>query len=200
MNDREIKEKFLPLRWQRVSDIPDFPFDNFAELQQALSAHHYSLGIDSLTAARLSPTFSSWLGNILIKLLSLLLCASIIAVLTATIWLSNYWLLLGVPIVAVMFVISSPTISGRQLFSIIGGLAILLALDCWLRDLSIAACLFGMAGYTFVAVRLANYITRTSLCEAIAADESIFLYMFERASCTIRDNKTGRVYQSPPNG
>ncbi len=187
-----------PTRWQTVAEIPSFPFHTFEELQQALTDRRYSLGVDSLAAAELAGTFSSRLGNLVIGLLSLLLCLAALLALLLAVWLGNYWLLAGVPIIAIYFFASAPTVPWRRIMSVVGGFTILLALDFWLRDLNTPAYLVGFGAFTFLAVRLANYITRTSLCEAITSTETIFLFMYEQAICTLRDNKTGQVYTSEP--
>jgi hypothetical protein len=190
----EERVELTPTRWQRVAEIPDFPFSAFRDLQKGINERRYSLGVDSLAAAELASRFSSKLGNLVIKLLSLLLCAIMLFAVASAIWLHNYWLLAGVPIIAVMFFVSTPAARWRRAVTVAGALAVLLSLDLWLREEETLAYLVGFAAITFIAVRLAGYITRTSLCEAIMESEELFLYMYERAICTVRDNRSGAIW------
>lgn len=181
-------------KWQRVADIPEFPFDNFSDLQKALKDKSYSLGIDSLAAANWGTSFTTGLGRSVITLMSLLVCLSILAAPAIALWLKDYWLIAGVPIIAVMFFVSAPDVRGRRVVTVFGVLAVLLAADLWLRELYTLAWLVGFGAFTFIAVRVASYITHTSMRDAITSRENVFLFMYEQASCSLRDNKTGQIY------
>lgn len=61
MNTKHFEEKILAeLKWNKIDDIPDFPFSNFDEVKQKLKENVFSIGIDFTTANQLA----QWLyGN-----------------------------------------------------------------------------------------------------------------------------------------
>jgi hypothetical protein len=60
----------------------------------------------------------------------------------------------------------------------------------------IAAAIVAYAGLTFAAVRAASYVTNSSFRKALLRDESLFLAAYSAGACTIRNNRTDRVYSA----
>ncbi len=192
--DEAKSELLVPQHWQCIAEIPHFPFTSFVDLKQALAKQDYSLGLDSLAAATWVADFSTGWGKTLIKSLSLMLYALILVVLVSIVIYSNYWLLLALPFIVLMFVISTPSSPWRQFVSVFGAAIILLSLNLWLQDINTPAYILALGAITFVVVRVANYINHKSFHQALISQETVFLSMFEQAKCTLRNNKTGEVY------
>src|SRR5437868_1040744 len=90
-------------RWQRVSDIPDFPFRSFGDLSLALSEERWSLGIDSLAASYWASQHNAWWKRIVVKALSLTLVAVAMLTVIGAIDLKEYWAIAGVPAMVIAF-------------------------------------------------------------------------------------------------
>ena len=129
--------------------------------------------------------------------LSLLLFVAAIAAAVAAFWLENYWLLAAVPIQALSFYLSQPSSPIRKWMTVIGAASIIIFANLLFNRMTTAATLVAYAGLTFAAVRAAAYIADSALRKALLADERMFLLAYNRRACTLRNNRTKEVYQSP---
>jgi hypothetical protein len=68
-------------RWESVSDIPGFPFENFDQLQAAVAVRSFNIGVDPLAAAEWSDRFIGGMKKAAIVALSVLLIAAAVAAL-----------------------------------------------------------------------------------------------------------------------
>jgi hypothetical protein len=177
-----------------LADIRGLPFKSFAELQDAIADRSFSLGVDSLAAARWADAHSSALNKSLVMLLSLLLVAAAAAAVVAAFWLKNYWLLLAVPVQGVAFYFSHPGSPLGKWATALGAASLIVFVDLVFNRLPTAALLVAYAGLTFAVVRAASFINNSAFRKALASDEAIFLAAYKSRSCTLRENKTGRVY------
>ena len=185
-----------PSQWANVSEINGFPFDTFEELQAAVAIRSFNVGVDALAAARWSDEFNSKSKRVIIGALSLLILAAGIAAIVASFITREYLLLLAVPIQGLAFYISHPASPIRKWVTIGGALSIAAFLDLLLNGLLIAATLVAYAGLTFAAVRAAGYISNSGFRKAVLSDEELFLEAYAAGACTVRNNRTGRVYST----
>ena len=183
-------------QFTNVAEINGFPFDTFEELQAAVAIRSFNVGVDALAAAKWSDRFNGRVKRALVGVLSLLILAAGIAAIAASFITRDYWLLLGVPIQGVAFYVSHPASPMRKWVTIGGALSVAVFFDLLLNGLLIAATLVAYAGLTFAAVRAAGYISNSGFRRALLSDEELFLEAFAGGACTLRNNRTGRVYSS----
>jgi uncharacterized membrane protein YcgQ (UPF0703/DUF1980 family) len=188
LNDAEAKQ------WASVSDIPGFPFDTFEELQAAVAVRSFNVGVDALAAAEWSDRFNSGLNRFVITALSILLLAAAVAAIVAAFVIREYWLLAALPVQAAAFYVSHPASPFRRWVTIGGAASIAVFINFLFNGAPIAATVVAYAGLTFAAVRAAGYITNSSFRKALLSDEELFLAAYANRACTVRNNRTERVY------
>lgn len=180
-----------------VAQIPGLPFDTFEELQTAVSKRSFSLGVDSLAAAEWLDKSDLRVKKSVVVALSLLLFVAAIAAAVAAFWIGNYWLLAAVPIQAISFYLSQPSSPIRKWITVAGAASIIIFANLLFNRSTTAATLVAYAGLTFAAVRAAAYIADSAFRKALLSDERLFLLAYDRRACTLRNNRTKDVYQSP---
>jgi hypothetical protein len=179
-----------------VVDINGFPFETFEELQAAVAIRSFNVGVDALAAAKWSDNFNGPIKRAVVTALSLLLLGAGLAAIIAAFVTNDYWLLAAVPIQAFAFYTSHPASPIRKWATIGGALSIAAFLDLLLNGFFIAATLVAYAGLTFAAVRAAGYISNSGFRKAILSDERLFLDAYAEGECTLRNNRSGRVYSA----
>ena len=181
-------------KWKSVAEIPDFPFDKFAEMQKAVSDRRFNVGVDALAAAEWSEEFNTGFRKGFIAALSILLIAAGLASIVAAFVLDNYWLLLAVAIQALVFYVSHPA-SPLRTWATLGGIAsVVVFLDFLFRDLPTAATLTAYAGLTFAAVRAAGFMTNSAFRKALLSDESLFVSAYSERACSLQEKGSDRIY------
>jgi hypothetical protein len=183
-------------RWKRVNEIPGFPFDAFDELQVAVRAKSFNLGVDPLAAAEWTERSGGRPGRTVVAALSVLLLIAGVVSIVAAIATRNYWLLLALPIQALTFYFSQPASPYRRLVTIAGALSIIVFLNLLLNKWVTPATLVAYAGLTFAAVRSAGFVTSAAFRKAMLADEGVFLAAYEQGECSLRNNRTEKEYRS----
>lgn len=187
-------------KWQRVSDIPDFPFESFSELRRALESRKFSLGVDPLAAAEWAENHGGRLCRSVTAALSLLLLAAALASVVAALWARNYWLLAATPIMAAMFYLSDPSSPIHQWVTLAGAAMVPISLGFLFNGSATAAALAAYAALTFAAVRAAAFISGASFRRALASDETLFLASYARRACALRNNETKQTYSHERSG
>lgn len=177
-----------------VAEINGFPFETFEELQAAVAIRSFNIGVDALAAAKWSDKFNSKTKRAVTGALSVLLVGAAVAAIVAAFFTREYWLLLAAPIQGLAFYISHPASPIRKWVTIGGALSVAAFIDLLLNGLLIAATLVAYAGLTFAAVRAAGYISNSGFRKAILSNEQLFLEAYAGGACTVRNNRTGRVY------
>jgi uncharacterized membrane protein HdeD (DUF308 family) len=180
--------------WRSVSDIPGFPFDTFDQMQAAVAIKSFNVGVDHLAAANWSSRFNGGTRKAVITALSLLVVSAAAASVVAAILTGNYWLIAAVPLQAAAFYVSHPASPIRKWVTVAGVLSVPAFLDLLFNGWVTAATLVAYAGLTFAAVRAASFMTNSSFRKALLNDEELFLAAFESGACTLRNNRTKRVY------
>ncbi|HLF83069.1 MAG TPA: hypothetical protein VI837_02720 [Blastocatellia bacterium] len=185
-----------PIEWERVGDIPRFPFEDFDQLKGATAIRSFNVGVDSLAAAKWSGQFNTRFKKTIIAGLSLLLVIAAVASVAAAVLTREYWLLAAAPIQVLVFYLSHPASPIHKWVTIGGAVSVVAFLDLLFNGLPIAAALVAYAGLTFAAVRAAGYITNSAFRKALLADEKLFLAAYADGACTLRNNQTKVVYSA----
>ena len=180
--------------WASVGEIPGFPFEDFEQLQSAVAARSFNIGVDSLAAAQWADRFSRSLDRIVVGGLSILVLLSAFAAMVAAFSLPDYWLLAALPAQALTFYVSHPASPIRKWVTVGGALSMALFINLLLNGYTTAATVVACAGLTFAAVRMAGFLTNSAFRKALLADEELFLVAYTNRVCTLRNNRTERVY------
>jgi hypothetical protein len=179
-----------------VALIPGFPFETFDQLQAAVAARSFNIGVDALAAAEWSDRFNDRFKKAFITALSFLLLAAAIAAAVAAFVTGEYWLLAALPAQAAAFYISHPASPVRKWVTIGGAASIAVFINFLFNGAPIAATIVAYAGLTFASVRAAGYIMNSSFRKALLSDEQLFLAAYRNGACTVRNNRTERIYSA----
>ena len=182
--------------WQRVGEIPHFPFRTFTDLSLALTEERWSLGIDSFAASYWASRHDVWWKRTLVKVLSLTLVAVAMLTVIGALDLKEYWAITGVPVMAVTFYLAQPSLPGRQILTAAGVGMFIGFIAGLVYGYPRPAIILGLCALTFLFVRLASLISVTSFRKAITTDEKTFLQMYKEGGVTLRDNSSGKVFLS----
>jgi len=180
--------------WKAVGDIPGFPFETFDQMEAAAAIKTFNIGVDPLAAAEWASRFNGGTRKAVVTALSLLLVMAAVASVVAAMLTNNYWLIAAAPIQAAVFYVSHPASPIRKWVTVGGALSVVAFVDLLFNGWVTAATLVAYAGLTFAAVRAAAFITNSSFRKALLKDEELFLAAFAGGACTLRNNRTSRVY------
>jgi hypothetical protein len=186
--------------WETIADVPKFPFETFDQMQAAVAIKSFNIGVDPLAAANWSSRFNSGLRKTVVIALSLLLVIAAGASVISAVITNNYWLFAAVPIQVAAFYVSHPASPIRKWVTIGGALSVVVFVDLLFNRWVTPATLVAYAGLTFAAVRAAAFIANSSFRKALLRDEALFLAAFASGACTLRNNRTKRVYGVEPDG
>ncbi len=178
-----------------TSAMKNLPCKNYAELQRAVAEKKFTIGVEPLVAAEWSATNNNQLNKLMIHALSILLILAALASIVVAFAVGNYWLFLALPIQALAFYVSHLDAPFKMWVTLAGVASLIIFLDFLFNQMPTAATLTAYAGLTFAAVRATNSITTSAFRKALAANEELFLEAFTNRACTIRDNKTKKVYE-----
>jgi hypothetical protein len=180
--------------WNSVAQIPGFPFDSFEELQAAVRIKSFNIGVDPLAAAEWSDSFNSKSNKAVIAMLSGLLILSALAAVVVAVAIGEYWLLAALPAQALTFYISHPASPLRKWVTVAGAASVAVFINFLLNGYVTGATIVAYAGLTFATVRAAGFISNAAFRKALLADEDLFLEAYASRVCTVRNNRTERVY------
>ncbi|HXG91838.1 MAG TPA: hypothetical protein VNN73_05635 [Blastocatellia bacterium] len=189
-----LDESQEPVAWRSVGEIYGFPFSSFDELQAAVAARSFQLGVDPFAAAEWSARFNSPVKKTVIAALSLLLVIAGAASIIAAFVVKDYWLLAAAPIQATVFYVAHPAWPYHKWATAGGALTVPVFINLLLNEMTTAATLVAYAGLTFAAVRAAAFIANSAFRKALLGDEQLFLAAFANRVCTLRNSRTNRVF------
>jgi len=181
-----------------VSDIPGFPYESFAELQQAAAGKKATIGVDPLAAAEWSAAHSAGLARIAVNLLSVLLVVAAGAALVAALLTHDYLLIAAIPSMAIAFYFSNPGYKYHKQVAVAVAAVVAVFVDMLVNGFVTPAIIAAYAALTFAAVRAAGALTNSAFRRHLLCDESTFLEAFRTGSCSLRDNKSEQVYIHGP--
>ena len=182
------------MQWESVAAIPGFPFESFDQLQAAVAVRSFNIGVDPLAAAEWSERFNSPYNRAVITALSVLLIAAAAAAIVAAFVMGEYGLLAAPLAQAAAFYVSHPASPLRKWVTIGGAASIAIFINFLFNGAPIAATIVAYAGLTFASVRAAGHIMNSSFRKALLSDEQLFLSAYASGVCTVRNNRTERVY------
>ena len=194
MTRTQSRRRAEPREWEKIGEIPGFPFEAFDEMCAAVAIRSFNIGVDSLAAAEWSEQCGKRTRKVIVAALSFLLIIAAAASVVAVILTREYWLLAAAPIQAFAFYLSHPASPIHKWVTIGGAVSVAVFLDFLFNALPIAAALVAYAGLTFAAVRAAGYITNSAFRKALLSNEDLFLAAYANGACTLRNNQTKRVY------
>jgi hypothetical protein len=181
-----------------VTDIPGFPYESFAGLQQAAAAKKANVGVDPLAAAEWSAEHSRGPARIAVSLLSVLLLAAGAAALVVAVVTRDYLLIAAIPSMAVAFYFSNPGYKYHKQVTVAVAAVVAVFVDMLVNGFVTPAIIAAYAALTFAAVRAAGMLTNSAFRRYLLADEASFLDAFRAGACSLRDNKTEQVYVHGP--
>jgi len=185
-------------RGPSVSDIPGFPYESFAELQQAAAARKANIGVDPLAAAEWSAQHAAGSARIAVSLLSVLLVATGSIALIVAFLTRDYLLIAAVPAMAVAFYFSNPGYKYHKQVTVAVAAVVAVFVDMLVNGFVTPAIIAAYAALTFAAVRAAGMLTNSAFRRHLLSDEESFLEAFRIGACSLRDSKTEQVYIHGP--
>jgi hypothetical protein len=210
------EDKLLGMsRWRSVSEIPNFPFKSFGDVQRAVAEGRCYVSVDKSAAHRFTHLFSGPATRALDGFLSLVPIFMAIASVIVSISFRNAWLLIGVPAAVIGFVVggSVHNLLRRILRVAPRDSAVPLPLRLAARILLalmpfeavIGVLLFGglvlsahtsaawiVASYLISVYAIRSFLSRGAIALNSAAQrsESLFLFALSRGLCGLRDKST----------
>jgi len=182
-------------RFVSLAEIPRFPFDRFDEMQAAIEARSFNVGVDSFAAAAWADRSGSRVRRCAVAFLSILLLVAAAASIVAAVLTGDYLLLLAIPVQAFSFYLSQPSSPIRKWVTVAGAASLAVFLNFLFNRWMTAATLVAYAGLTFAAVRAAAFLNNSAFRRALLADEEMFLEVYGRGECSLRNNRTGQEHR-----
>jgi hypothetical protein len=183
-------------KWKYVNEVPNLPFNSFRELQDALSKGGFSINVSYIAARQFVPytysTFGRW-GNLLLQSTPLFM---ILALIITAISLSNYLLLLLIPIPFISSFLSNPMNPARGFASLLNTVALVGLLVSYWRGYQSIFWLCAAFFLPFFANRLTYRFNVSALVDLLKTSEPLFLNQYEKRGLKLKDNRTGEEYWS----
>jgi hypothetical protein len=204
MNLQQIEEGLLAkLTWETVGDIPEFPFENFADLQLADNNGRFLVRI---WPSAFTNELASWIhGRGYATLFALFYNAPFFIAIVSIVLvfvLSNYWLLLGIVLGfgghGYGIYRSTPEARSKPIPFMLYGSLILLGIAIWggLQTLAILCTFWIYPSLTSIFVNRTN---KLKLKHLAMRSEPVFMMLYLEGEIIIRDSTDGEVYQHQPN-
>jgi hypothetical protein len=192
---RALEDKLRPdLKWQKVEDIPDFPFQSFAETQKELSAENeYLFGIDAGLARKLS---TRTYGRPYALFVAVLFFTPAILALFATVSgvvKGRYILLVCVPAVLVGYIFGSPHRSRFVAFIPFGLFSCGWIWAIWSGYGSVA-WIAGLIALSILIMHGVNDLNLNKGKKVALHSEVIFLELYRNGHISIWDKKRANIY------
>ena len=210
-------------RWRSVSEIPNFPFKSFSDMQQAVAEGRCYISVDSSQAHRFAHLCNGPVARALDGILSWVPILVAIASVIAAISVRNAWLLIGTPAAVLGFVVGASSVNLlRPILTVAPRdpavpfplrLAARILLAVMPFGTVIGVLLFGgllLSAYTAAAWTVASYLisvyalrsfrTRgaVALNSAARRSEPLFLFALSRGLCGLRDKATDEIIGVKP--
>ena len=184
------------LRWNSISEIPDFPLKDFKSLIEVILSKSFSLGIDYTMAKIEAPLFYSRnkdkLLSILLSWLSTFLIPIFLIILTFM--LNNYWLLVGIILSFSASVLSSPYNQHRDFGTLMAGLLCFFCIYTLTQNQDTAFYLSLSFIIPFVSNIFWNRSSWNKLKEVVLSSEKIFIYFYQQHKLFLHDNSNKKFY------
>lgn len=184
-------------QWRSVSEIPNFPFKSFSDVQQAVAEGQCYISVDSSRAYQFAPLFDGPVSRAVDTLLSNVPFLAAIACVILAIFFRDAWLLIGVPAALLAFVVGSRVNrSGR--ISLWRVTCVLLF--GWLLLSAHTAAAWIVASYliSVYALHLYRSLGVAAVNSAARRSEPQFLFALSQGLCGLRDKATNEFIGAKP--
>ncbi len=182
------------LKWDKVDKIPDFPANNFQEVHQLVKSGKYTVGVNYTTSNELARwLYGNMYGWYFLLLASTPFIAIIVSIILA-ITLSNFWLLLGIPLGFIGQFTSNPYNPSRGFFNTL--VYILFIVMLWAL-ISGNETLAYIISFYVVPFRINSYLyyhNQDKLKEIALKNETVFIYLYQGGQLGLRDNSSNQSY------
>lgn len=182
------------LKWDKIGDIPDFPFVNFDETKHDIIKGKFSLGIDFTISNQLA----RWIYGKKYGVFFLILAATpvIVAIFSITLAfvLSNYYLLLGVVLGFAGQFLSNPYNPIKNLFNSVVVVLFLVFLFSFWQGKETVTYLSAFFVFPFIINSYLYRMNQKKLENIALQSEKIFIYLFQNNKLSLRNNETGQTY------
>ena len=191
---RDFSRLLENTKCKSVSEITDFPAKTFRELESAEKSGALSLGVDRTAANNLGssvhgPLYSIWIFSLMI--------APFVVAVIVPIWgayAGRYLLVFAAPVALTATFFANPHNPSRRGMTLIGFVAfVIFCIAVSLSWVTAAWLLFAFTAPIWT-VRTLYRTNAEQLLAAVRQSEPLFLFLYERGVCTVRDNTTGQEY------
>lgn len=182
--------------WKKISEISEFPFTSFDELISSVKDGSYKIILSHTAARELSTLIRTLTGTVINLILLLIPWLFILVLIGVSIWLHNYYLFIGIPIVVLFFVISNPMMPmpGPVILNKIVLLAFFVFLIALWKEWQTAEWLIASMILPFLSNREMYRENINALYKECLNSEPLFLFLFEKYGVEVRNLLTGEEY------
>lgn len=184
-------------RWQSVSELPTFPVDDFSRLAELEATGRLTVGIDLSVARELLPRLGGPSHKLFVALVVSIPYVMALVPIGTALYYKRFDFLLSLPAVAAAFVLANPLNPYRGCVTRLAMIGLLVFLVAVARGSTLLGFVSGCALATVAAVRYLYGTSAMGLRMAVLRSEPLFLYLYQRHLCTVRDNSDGKVYSVP---
>lgn len=184
------------LKWNSISEIPDFPSKDFKSLMEVIQNKSFSLGIDYTMAKIEAPLFYSRNKDKLLSILLFWLSTFLVPVflIILTLMLNNYWLLVGIILSFSASVLSSPYNQHVDFGALMAGLLCFFCIYTLIQNQDTAFYLSLSFIIPFVSNVFWNRSSWNKLKEVVLSSEKIFIYFYQQDRIFLFDNSNKKFY------
>jgi hypothetical protein len=184
-------------RWQSVSELPTFPAGDFSRFGELEATGRLTVGIDLSVSLELLPRLGGPVQKLFVALVVSVPYVMALVPIGTALYYRRFGFLLGLPAVAAAFVLANPLNPHRGCVTRLAMIGLLVFLVAVARGSTLLGFVSGCALATVAAVRYLYEASAMSLRMAALRSEPLFLYLYQRHLCTVRDNLDGKVYSVP---
>lgn len=190
-HDKESKLREV-IGYGNIGELPGIPVASWDVLSQQMRSGRYILAVDT-SAGPFADQFARGWSRFLRLVIVTLPITNAVVLLVATFLLSNYWLLLGIPLLFVAQLLAPP-VAVRGAGSVV------------LASILILLCIFGPEIAKWIAgSMLAQFLSRkcwyrsnaTVLRNQATTDEAAFVFLFSKRICSLIDTQSGTEISMP---
>ncbi|MCH8261698.1 MAG: hypothetical protein IIA77_01430 [Proteobacteria bacterium] len=182
--------------WTKLEEVPDLPFNSFEDLIASINDGEYAMDLSYTAARELARIVRTPFGQIINLVLLVFPWIVIAAVIAASFWIDNYFILFGIPIALLAHFLGNPMMPAHNtiLFMVLIGVFVFLY-TLWQGQVTVS-WLFGSAIFSFFSNRLMYRSNLTALKKAAKKSETLFLYLYGKVALRLRNIETGKEYWS----
>lgn len=182
------------LKWKSLEDSPLGLFGSFEELKRKIAANEIKVGVHFTIAAKLANRFYGKRY----RLVYLLLCnvIPILGLLSIflAIYLKDYWLLFGVILVLLGFLVATPYNPLKKFFDSLEKIVIVVFLLSLFLGKITASLLSAFFIVPYEITGFIHFLNQQKLKKAALSSEKFFLYLYQTHELGIKNNSTGESY------